>query len=163
MQAALASAGFVVADESHDWEFPSYTDPIAAEKAGHPNSGHTPRTAHPETLRHLIQADDHEACTLDDEGEPVECPHVNQTEERPHKCKHVGEPYAADPRIVFLTVTHTDERAIDQAQDIADKLSWSLRAHWETFIPRPKKPSTQEMIDAAVAKAVDSALGKVSS
>lgn len=148
----LRAAGFThveIADNaSPHWGFSSYTDPQVAEKEGKPNAGHTPGTKHPAALEHLIREGDHEdGCTLSEKtGKPIKCAHVGLTEHRGHKCKHVGDDYTADPRIAFLTVTHDDERSIDQAQELAEKYGWMVRSHWQTK-PPPKKDIYESLFE----------------
>lgn len=164
VQEELSGAGFELVllkpGEDH-WGFPSYTDPLTAEAFGHPNAGHTPGTAHPFALEHLVLDGDHEkGCTLSEAtGKPVKCEHVGQTEERHHDCKHVGDPYEPDPRIAFVTVSHADPRSIDHAQDIASKFAWSLRTYWET--PAPPKENELMVYLAKMQVQIDELTAKL--
>ncbi|MCU1494881.1 MAG: hypothetical protein JWO62_2645 [Acidimicrobiaceae bacterium] len=122
---ALASAGFgVIAAEdprhqSDDWQLPSYTDPITAEQAGQPNSGHTPNTKHPEVLRWLVLENDHlPGCTRISreawlEAHPEYEPQITKIpfgEEDPDLFREVDEDpiYEDDPRL-FLPCEHVGQ------------------------------------------------------
>lgn len=117
---ALEDAGFTLVETRPDnWGLPSYTDPITAEMAGKPNSGHTPGTPHPDALIHLVLDGDHDAgCTRlsplewmlehpewvpkihkvkvgkDDRRRDIIQEHVESIEEDDHRlhidCEHVG-------------------------------------------------------------------------
>jgi hypothetical protein len=106
---------------------PSYTDPLTAHEAGAPNSGHTPGTLHPSTLRHMV---------VDASGAPVrravgvndigETEYETVYEDREHVCEHVGKPYEADPRIGALTVVGED---IERPAYVVATFGWRLRSH----------------------------------
>ena len=159
---ALSGAGFACADnkEMKDpaWGLASYTDPLTAEKAGHPNSGHTPGTGHPAELHYLVTS-----------GE-----RSGQTEPRPHECQYTDQPYETDPRIGFVTATvecsddvKTMSGFVDKAQALATAQRWQVRLHFAALpqvavvdTPLPESISHADRLarieaDVAILRAIE--------
>lgn len=140
---ALISVGLAplpdhIQAEVHSWGLPSYTDPITAHEAGKPNAGHHVDQGHPAFIDYLVQAGDHEeGCTVDTDGEPVECIHVGHTEPRPHMCEYLGQPYEEDKSIGWLSV-YGD--AVNSAAAAATSAGWSLRLHSSPSVMKLPEP-----------------------
>lgn len=162
---ALQDVGFSIVDApKNEWGLSSYQDPITAQMAGQPNSGHQPGTQHPATLRWLVQDGDHApGCTRRDREEDEEvsadehelfldCEHVGQTEERANDSKHVGQPYARDERVGFVGgrinydgSTEAQHLLVSSAHDAVEALGWTLRLHHDTPITPPKPTLAQKL------------------
>ena len=171
---ALSGAGFACADnkEMKDpaWGLASYTDPLTAEKAGHPNSGHTPGSGHPAELHYLVLPGDHSHLAACAET----CDHLGRTEPRPHECQYTDQPYETDPRIGFVTATvecsddvKTMSGFVDKAQALATAQRWQVRLHFAALpqvavvdTPLPESISHADRLarieaDVAILRAIE--------
>jgi hypothetical protein len=111
-------------DHSHG--LPSHTDPLTASAAGHPNSGHTPGTPHPATLKFLTE---------------------NGVEERENPLtEHHGKDYEPDPRISFVEAEIQKPEHVNVAQAVAAQWGWVLRQHVAPIVRWVHEESVEELM-----------------